>query len=179
MKSDTLFSTFAASPRVCAILALCVLAIASASAAPKETAPEGNRFLFVVETSSAMLPFEHAGRQAVFDLIYSGINGQIHSNDTIGVWTFGETIHAGLFPMQVWLPEQKLQLAGQIGLFVKNQHYDKQAHLDRVVAKLLPLITSVKDVTVLIVTGHDAIWKGTTFDQEINLAYEKAAGERS
>ena len=161
------------------ILALCLLAVTSALAAPKTTAPEGDRFLFVVETSNAMLPFEHAGRQAVFDLIYSGVGGQIHSNDTIGVWTFGETVHAGLFPVQVWLPDQKLQLAGQVGLFVKNQHYDKQAHLDRVIQNLLPLAKAVKDVTILIVTGHDVVWKGTTFDEEINLAYGKAASEHS
>jgi len=165
------------SSRVSTILALFFLVGTTAFAAPKPAAPEGNRFLFVVETSSAMLAFEHAGRQAAFDLIYSGINGQIHSNDTIGVWTFGETVHAGLFPMQVWVPEQKLQLASHIGLFVKNQHYDNQAHLDRVITKLLPLIATVKDLTVLIVSGSNAVWKGTTFDQEINLAYEKAARE--
>src|SRR3954453_2896530 len=105
-----------------ALLCFFLLTCGATFAAPKKptrpAAPVANRFLFVVETSSAMLPFEHAGRQAAFDLLYSGIDGQIHSGDSIGVWTFGESVHAGIFPMQVWLPEQKLQLAGQVGLFV-------------------------------------------------------------
>src|SRR3954469_19296211 len=73
----------------CKALLLLVLSVAhSPETFAAQKAPAGNRFLFVVETSNAMLPFEHAGRQAVFDLIYSGIGGQIKGGDTIGIWNF-------------------------------------------------------------------------------------------
>src|SRR6185436_19666862 len=100
------------------LLLLLLFPLATISA-PRPAANEGSRFLFVVETSTAMLPFEHAGRQVVFDLIFSGANGQMQSGDTIGIWTFGDDLRAGVFPMQGWTPEHKLQLAGQVGLFLK------------------------------------------------------------
>src|SRR5689334_11779918 len=143
---------------------LCALALTSGLAAEKKAAAppqEGGRFLFVVETSTAMAPFEHAGGQTVFDLIFSGLDGQMQPKDTIGIWTFGEEVHAGLFPMQVWTPEQKARVATEAGMFLKDQHHDRQAHLDRVIRKVLPLVVAVKDVNIFIVSGNEVTWKGT------------------
>ena len=120
-----------------------------------------------------MLPFEHAGRQAVFDLVFSGIGDQIRTGDTIGVWTFGEELRSGIFPMQVWAPDQNLQLASSIGLFLKNQRYDSQGRLDHVTPKLGSLMKAVKDVNILMISGDEHTWKGTGFDGEINLAFQK------
>src|SRR5260221_294500 len=147
----------------------------SAQKKPASAAPAGDRFLFVVETSAAMLPFEHAGRQAVFDLVYFGVGSQLHAGDTLGLWTFGEEIHGGAFPMQVWAPDQKLQIASSVGLFLKNQKLENRGHLDRIVPKLGSLIKSVKDVNILIVSSSDAAWKGAPFEQGLNLAYKKNA----
>ena len=147
-----------------------------AAAQPKPaTAAVGARFLFVVETSNAMLPFEHAGRQVAFDFVHSGIDRQMQSGDTIGIWHFGEELHAGIFPMQVWKPEEKVRLASLIGLFLKNQRYDKEGRLDRVIPKLISLIQNVKDVNVLIISGSTVTWRGTAFDREINMAFEKSS----
>jgi len=149
----------------------------AAQNSPSKNAPHGQRFLFIVETSTAMLSFEHGGRQAVFDLIYSGLAGQMQAGDTVGIWTFGKDLHAGVFPMQVWNPEQNLQLASLIGLFLKNQHQDDQTHFERVVPALLSLIKSVKDLNVLLVSGGGATWQGTGFVQEINRAYQSKLTE--
>ena len=156
-------------------LALCASAGAAAHKTPRVAAPDGNRFLVVVETSSAMLPFEHSGRQAVFDLIYSGIGNQAQAGDTLGIWNFGEDAHGGVFPMQVWDAEQNLHLASVIGLFLKNQKYESEGRLDRVLPKLLSLMKAVKDVNILIVSGPQHVWKGTPFDVEINAVFEKHA----
>src|SRR5947209_1549054 len=99
------------------------LAGATALAAPTKPvvpAAAGTRFLFVVETSSGMSQFEHAGRQAVFDLLYFGIGEQMRAGDTVGLWTFGNDVRAGVFPMQVWAPEQNLQLASAVGVFLRS-----------------------------------------------------------
>lgn len=168
-----------------AVLALFVLLgcwiSATASAAPRKPAqpppPPGNRFLVVVETSRAMLPFEHAGRQAVFDLLFSGIEQQAQPGDTIGLWNFGEKVYAGLFPMQVWQPEQNLQTASLAGLFLKNQKYEDHGRLDVVIPKLLGLIKAVQDVNILIVCSTEQVWKGTPLDAELNLAIQKRASD--
>lgn len=165
--------------RILSFFCLGLLACVTALAAPRKPAhppaPAGNRFLFVVETSSAMLPFEHAGRQAVFDLVYSGLGNQMQPGDTIGLWTFGEEVHGGVFPMQVWQPEQNLQLASQIGLFLKKQPCENHARLDRAVPKLLSLIKGVQDVNILLISGTEHTWKGTSFDADLNSAAQKAA----
>src|SRR5438105_5052615 len=173
MKSTFAFKLVAS----CLSLFLCAAAEAAPRKPGRAAAPDGNRFLFVVETSSAMLPFEHAGRQAVFDLIYSGIGNQAQPGDTLGIWNFGEDVHGGVFPMQVWEVDQNLQLASIIGLFLKNQKYESEGRMNRVVPKLLSLVKAVKDLNILIISGTQHVWKGTPFDAEINAAFEKHAGE--
>jgi len=164
------------------LILACLTLLSSTTAIPAQKkpaspAPPGDRFLFVVETSNAMLPFKHAGRQAVFDLIYFGVDSQLQPGDTLGLWTYGEEVHGGAFPMQIWAPDQKLQIASSFGIFLKNQKLENQARLDLVVSKLGPLIKAIKDVNILIVSSSDALWKGTPFEQDINLAYKKNAAE--
>jgi len=162
---------------LCAFLSVCAQAGPATPKPARAPAKDGNRFLLVVETSSAMLSFEHAGRQAVFDLVYSGISNQAQPGDTLGLWNFGEQPHGGVFPMQVWETNQNLSLASIVGLFLKNQHYDKEARLERVLPKLLSLVRAVKDVNILIVSAPNHVWKGTPFDAEINAAFQKQAGD--
>jgi len=142
-------------------------------ARPPKPPADGNRFLFVVATSQSMEHFQHSGRQAVFDLIYSGIDSQMRAGDTYGVWTFSDQTRAGVFPIQVWNPKATLQLASRVGVFLEAQKYGKGARLDRVMAKLLPLIRSVKDVNVLIISDGESRLKGTPFDDRINSACQK------
>src|SRR6187431_1603816 len=44
---------------------------------PANSAQEGHRFLFVVETSAANRKFENNNRQALFDLVVGGVNGHM------------------------------------------------------------------------------------------------------
>ena len=118
--------------------------------------PIGNRYLLVVETSGAIAKLEHGGRQAVFDLIYSGIEGRLHPGDTFGIWTFQEDVSAGVFPIQAWDPEQKLELASRAGLYLKQQPYKGKASLDTALARVSALIRNVKDVNIIIVCSAEA-----------------------
>src|SRR5260370_2440810 len=142
-------------------------------ATPPKRPADGNRFLFVVATSQSMERFEHSGRQAVFDLIYSGIDSQMRAGDTYGVWPFSDQTRAGVFPIQVWNPKATLQLASRVGVFLEAQKYGNGARLDRVMANLLPLIRSVKDVNVLIISDGESRLKGTPFDDRINSTAQK------
>src|SRR5437899_608166 len=122
-----------------------------AQAAPNKH-PDGNRFLFVVETSSSSSRLEHGGRQAAFDLIYTGVNGQMHAGDTFGLWTFNELVLAGVYPMQTWTPEN-MELATSAGQFLKLQRYHKKGQLANVLKQVMSLVRSVKDVNVFIVSN--------------------------
>src|SRR5262245_56979671 len=82
----------------CALLLSATLSAATNPPAP----PPGQRFLFLVDTSAAMKKIDASTRQALFDLIHSGINGQMTNGDTFGIWTFNEQVYTGQFPMQTW-----------------------------------------------------------------------------
>ena len=92
----------------CASLAdLSSAATTIASTSASKAAADGGRFLFVVNTSSSMRRIEPATRQAVFDMVFTGLNGYMRSGDTFGLWTFNEETQAGDFPMQVWDADRK------------------------------------------------------------------------
>src|SRR5262245_14270110 len=68
--------------------------------------PMENRFLFVVDTSSAMERSAPAAQRAILDLLQSGIQNQLRPGDTLGVWTYNEKLNTG-FPMQRWSEDLK------------------------------------------------------------------------
>lgn len=151
---------------------------ASKAQPSKAPLPPGNRFLFVVETSAAMQKLEHGGRQAVVDLIYSGIDGGMRAGDTYGLWTFNDQAHAGLFPMQTWKPDAALDLASRAGLFLKSQPYENRANAGNTVKKLMALVKAVGDVTIFVISDGGSPFEGTTFDRYINSTYQERDAER-
>jgi hypothetical protein len=133
--------------------------------------PSGNRFLFVVETSAEMSRLEHGGRQAVFDLVYSGVEGRMSKGDTYGIWTFNQNVYAGVYPMQVWDSQRNLEHASAVGRFLKVQKYEKEPNLTNVVKYLQMVARTVKDVNVFLVTDGSSTITGTPFDELINGSY--------
>lgn len=137
-------------------LVIVVTAVVSASAAittAPRTGPEGNRFLFVVDTSSSMKRIDQGGRQVVYDLVYSGLDGRMQPGDTLGVWTFGDEVKGGVFPVQYWSSEKSPALATQISQFLKEQVAGKYSRLDNAITNVERLAKSVKDMDVVIVTS--------------------------
>ena len=162
---------------------LCCCGFSPSFAAPKALPkkaplPPGNRFLFVVETSATMPKVEHAGRQAVVDLIYSGVDGRMRAGDTYGLWTFNEQTHAGLFPMQTWKPAAALDLASRAGLFLKSQPYENRPNVGATVKKLMAVIKAVGDVTIFVISDGSSPFEGTAFDRYINASYQERDEER-
>lgn len=139
-------------------MTLTVSAAVTVTTAPKKGG--GNRFLFVVDTSSPMQRIEQGGRQAVFDLIYSGIENRMQTGDTFGIWTFGQEVKAGVFPMQVWQQSKSTDLATEAGRFLKEQSSGRKSDLDQAIGKAESLVKNVMDVDILIVTSAAARFKG-------------------
>src|SRR5438045_755268 len=85
----------------CFICAIFVLLGITAIAAPEK---QGGRFLFLVETSAAMDGNKVALRKTLHSVLESGLDGQMQYGDTIGLWTYNDTLNAS-FPMVYWRRE--------------------------------------------------------------------------
>jgi hypothetical protein len=155
----------------CVAVVLCPAVLAAPKTPKGSSLPPGHRFLFVVETSATSLRLSYAVRQAVVDMIWSGLDGQMHPGDTYGLWTYNEEPRTGIFPMQTWTNTISLDLASQAGRFLRDQPYANRSRLDRLVEKLHAVIRVVKDVDIILVSGSDDPISNTPFDQQINAAW--------
>ena len=81
-----------------------------------------NRCLLVVETSRSMQRRSDGVIQAVQDMLKSGLAGQLRPGDTLGVWTFNESLYAGRFPLQTWSPEAQQGIALRTVAFLKHKN---------------------------------------------------------
>ena len=127
-------------------LVAATLCIGIARAAQEKTAtPTGNRYLFIVENSSAMEKRDVALRQAVFDLVNTGVRGRMQSGDTFGIWTFNTGVDTR-FPMQTWDASARLDLGTRVNTFLRNQGYHKRSRLTEVMLDLANVVGSVSDL---------------------------------
>lgn len=153
-------------------------AASSGSAKPKPPEPTGNRYLFIVENSSAMERRDESTRQTVFEFINTGLRGRMLPGDTFGVWTFNSQPETR-FPMQVWDSSTRLDSATRVNIFLKDLGYHKRGNFERVWRDLQAVVASVNELTVVLVTdGSDRI-TGTPFDREINNTYRELGNELS
>src|SRR6185503_610933 len=84
-------------------------------------APDGERFLFVLDTSSGMEGLQGASETTLYELITTGVGGYMRAGDTYGIWNFNKETYAGNLPMQVWDPKRARQLATIAAAAVNNQ----------------------------------------------------------
>ena len=156
-----------------------VLGVALLLAVPVVAAPRpvsSNRFLFVVDTSASMKPFEAPLREALFDLIYSGARGRMTNNDTYGIWMVNEKNDTS-FPMETWRLKQNVELAATAVTAVKEHGLKGKALLDIAMADLAQVIKNVDYVTVVLVSNGETPIHGTRFDDAINARLRELAPE--
>lgn len=139
---------------------------------PAKPAPDGHRFLFVVETSADNRKSEAANRQAVFDLIVGAVHGHMRTGDTFGIWTFSDDVRTGEFPMTVYASERALEIAGQAATFLQSRKYSRRPDYKPVIKQLRTLADSIADFNVFILSSGQYRMEGTPFDQNINAAFE-------
>jgi hypothetical protein len=130
-----------------------------------------NRWLLVVDTSSAMGRRAEAVKQIVAMLLLTGVKGQMHAGDTLGVWTYNEALYAGRFPLQGWLPENSRPIARRVFEFLDVQTYEKRDRLDKVLPEVDRLVTNSDFITVILITDGSENLTGTPFDDKINSTY--------
>ena len=153
------------------------MVLATAMAAPQPSKPAKppkteNRFLFILETPSGMTRLEHGGRQAIFDLIYSGVDGRMRRGDTYGIWPFNEQVFSGLVPMQTWDPQKRLEQASAVGRYLRTHKYEKEGNFQLLMKQIHAVVRGAQDVNILVVTDGNTAFAGTLFDQQINAGFQ-------
>ena len=156
--------------RVAGALALMVLCRPVPAQPP---APSPNRVLFVVQTSWAMRQQLPAARACVRELLGSGLQGQLHAGDTIGLWTYDSELRAGNFQMQIWADEQRGNIVEATGYFLDRQKATGSARLELALPEVLRLVGESEVITVLLISDGRGTMRGTPFDDSINEVWRQ------
>ncbi len=169
-------------PLVC-LLAGCLFvpgSFAQPASAPKKPAPAakpGNRFLFIVDTSSSMEKHRDEELNVVDEILRSNANGQLHQGDSIGVWTFNTEVYTGNMPLQVWLPDERKEIALRVEEFIREQAFLKKSRFEVALSGMYQVIQNSDIITVFIISNGDGKMQGSPFDNEINALYQQNVKE--
>lgn len=155
------------------VAALCSLTTAQKASAQTNAAPARvtNRYLLIVETSRSMQNRSEGALRIAGDLFTSGMGGQVQRGDTIGLWTFSDTLHAGNFPLQAWTPAARTNMAVKVVNFLRAQKFEKKPHFDKVMPVLQQVVHNSDYITVIVICSGDAPINGTPFDARVNEFY--------
>src|SRR5580693_3784365 len=116
-----------------------------------------NRFLFVIDTSSAMKARTNGVEEAVIGLLATGMNGQLREGDTIGLWTYSDRLNPD-FPMQIWSEQKKEDMLTEVRDHLRALHYEKRSHLEKVLPEITNIVAHSERVTVILIfDGSDPI----------------------
>ena len=93
-----------------------------------KSTPE-DRVLVIVETSAAMQKRAENIQKLVGETVSSGLGGDLRSGDTVGMWTFNDTLYSGQFPLQRWTKATRQRVAVTMVQFLQQQRFEKAARL--------------------------------------------------
>lgn len=136
-----------------------------------------NRFLFIFDTSADMKKRVPAVQKALNTILATGMHGQLHSGDSIGVWTFDQNLQTGQFPLQHWDSDNAAMIASNLTKFVEKQHYTKNTSFDALQPLLNRVAENSERLTVLIFCDGEAPISGTRFDTGINQVFQQKQAE--
>ena len=135
-----------------------------------------NRFLFVIDTSSAMKSRANGVEEAVTGLLASDIRGQLRKGDTIGVWTYSDHLDTE-FPMQIWSDKRKDGILTEVRDHLLELHYAKRSHLEKALPEINKIVAHSERVTIILIFDGLDLIKGTPFDKDINDLHKQYAAE--
>src|SRR6266496_677721 len=138
------------------------------------------RYLFLVDTSSAMSRQKELTMDAVSKMILSGVGGRLHAGEFWNIWTFDDQLHTNVFPPQMWELRQPPDVAERAYRLLRDQGYKKKkGQLDGLLTVLADEARLSGALTVVFFTDGSELMKGTPFDEAINEIFTKhAAGMR-
>jgi hypothetical protein len=137
------------------------------------------RFLFIFDTSWAMRNRVDAVQKAVNATLATSLNGQLHSGDSIGVWTFNQDLAAGNYPLQTWDADHAVTIASNLVKFIGGQHYAKTSRFEALQPLLNQVVQGSERLTVLVFCDGTVPASGTPFDAGINQVFHQKLDEQS
>jgi hypothetical protein len=138
-----------------------------------------NRVLLVFEASADMKKRLPAVRIGLNEALATSLSGGLKPGDSIGVWTFDRELHAGVFPLQSWEPENAADISSNIIAFVGKQQYARSASFDALQPALNRVALNSERLTVLIFCDGETEISGTPFDSGVNqILHQRQAAQK-
>lgn len=136
------------------------------------------RWLLIFENSSAMKKRMPAAEKSLQQLLFTSVGGQMHAGDSLGVWTFDQTLHVGEFPLSTWKPEAATTTFSNLTAFLKKRSFKGEVNFNALEPRLSRLVTDSQRLTILIFCEGqgDIIW--TPYNNGINQALRTGYDER-
>jgi len=135
-------------------------------------ATPGNRYLLIVETSRPMESRMQGVLETVQDILRKELGKELRTGDSIGTWTYNETLITGKFPLQRWSTNALNTIAG-ITNFLAHEKYQKQPQLAKVIPALASVVAGSPVLTVILISSGTADISGTPFDGQINATFKQ------
>ncbi|HEX5220319.1 MAG TPA: hypothetical protein VFZ59_12180 [Verrucomicrobiae bacterium] len=171
--------------RLCAVLWLCGMAMAFSVPAQNQPSTttrtnrlSSDRVLAILDISAGMQKRADNLQRVVDHLFLSGFNGQLRPGDTIGMWTYNDSLHTGEFPLQRWTPQSARQIASLAAQFAQNQRYSKPSNFSPVMAQLTNVVADSDRITVVLISDGSSSPSGTPFDSQIAESFKLNAAEQ-
>jgi hypothetical protein len=137
-----------------------------------------SRFLFIFDTSKAMKPRLEATEKVLNTMLATSLLGQLHSGDSIGVWTFGQDLHTKGYPLQSWNPNAAVMIASNLMKFVDKQSYAKSTRLEALQPTLNRVVQNSQRLTVLVFCDGEGKISGTPYDAAISQVFKERLGDQ-
>ena len=137
-----------------------------------------NRFLFVFDTSHDMKARGDGMEKTLTILLALSLNGQMHAGDSMAVWTFGQQLRPGDYPLQTWNPDNAVAIASNLVKFASGQHYGKATRFEALQPLLNQVVQNSERLTVLIFCDGEGKFSGTPFDDGINQIFAQKRDEQ-
>ena len=154
-------------------LAVLVLGLrGSAQPVPEE------RWLFIFDTSAVMKKCLPGTEAEIKSLLGASVGGQLHADDSVGVWTFARERHVGQFPLVTWDPEQAAETASNLAAFVHKQTYAGDTSWPALQPLLGQVIKDSERLTLVIFCDGLGTVDWTAYNDGINRTFAQTLAER-
>jgi hypothetical protein len=168
---------FLRSARVAIMLLAGIFLIPRLHAQPTEQTVQ-SRFLFIFDISKDMKSRGEAVQKTLNTLLATSLGGNLHAGDSIGVWTFAQSLQTKGYPLQSWNPDAAVSIASNLVKFVDAQHYVKNTHFEVLQPALNRVVQDSERLTVLIFCDGESKMSGTPYDDAINQVLKEKSAEQ-
>lgn len=136
------------------------------------------RWLLIFENSAAMKKRMPAVAVEVQKLFFTSMAGQMHAGDSLGVWTFDQTLHVGEFPLSIWQPDLAANTASNLVVFLNKRSFKGEVNFNALQPVLSEVVAGSQRLTVLVFCEGqgDFIW--TPYNDAINQSLREHYAER-